>query len=148
MARVTKIAAFDAAGYDVTAIDFSSAAVRRARRVVGRLASRIVLADFFAHDFGRQFDLIYERTFLCALPLARRRDYARKVTALLTGTGRLVGTFFLGRRRRAGPPFPITEAALGRLLGGALRQTCSRRVSDSLPVFGDGERWQEWRRRG
>ena len=142
-----EIAAYDAAGYDVTAIDFSPAAVKRARRIVGRLASRIVLADFFTHDFGRPFDLIYERTFLCALPPARRPDYARRISALLVSGGRLVGTFFIGRRRGAGPPCPITEAGLARLLGGRFRQVSSRRVSDSLPVFGEGERWQEWRRK-
>jgi SAM-dependent methyltransferase len=140
-----EIAAFAAAGFEVTAIDFSPVAIKRARRIFGRLASRIVLADFFEHDFGRGFDLIYERTFLCALPPARWPDYARRLAALAASEGRLVGTYFIGRAK-GGPPFPITEIKLNKLLGRAFRRVRNRPVVDSLPVFGDGERWQEWRR--
>src|SRR5881628_3235649 len=38
---------FHDAGYDVTAIDFSPAAVARARRVLGDLAKRVMLGNFF-----------------------------------------------------------------------------------------------------
>jgi len=47
-----KIQAFHAAGYDVSAIDFSRDAVEQAKRVLGVVAKRVVLGDFFAHDFG------------------------------------------------------------------------------------------------
>jgi SAM-dependent methyltransferase len=141
-----EIAAFDAAGFDVTAIDFSPAAVKRARRVLRRRASSIVCADFFEYDFGQRFDLIYERTFLCALPRARWPDYAGRLAALTVSGGALVGTFFIGRAKE-GPPCPITEAKLDKLLGRTFRRVCDKRVTDSLPVFGDRERWQEWRRR-
>ncbi len=141
-----EIAAFDEAGFDVTAIDFSPVAVKRARRVARGPASRIVLADFFEHDFGQCFDVIYERTFLCALPPSRWREYARKLAGLTQPGARMVGTYFMGRARK-GPPCPITELKLARLFGGKFRRTCNRRVVDSLPVFGDRERWQEWRRK-
>ena len=63
-----EIQAFDAAGYGVSAIDFSPAALDQAKRVLGSLAERVTLGDFFTHDFGqRRFDLVYERTFLCSM---------------------------------------------------------------------------------
>jgi SAM-dependent methyltransferase len=54
-----EVQAFHAAGYDVTAIDFSPAAVEHAKRVLGSLAERVILGNFFTYDFCQQrFDLI------------------------------------------------------------------------------------------
>ena len=142
-----EIAAFAAAGFDVVAIDFSAAAIRRARRVLGRrLASRIVLADFFEYNFGKQFELAYERTFLCALPPRLWRRYSTRLARLVRPGGRLVGTYWLGRAAD-GPPFPISEKRLAALFDQKFNLVRSVRVKDSLPLFGDGERWQERRRR-
>ena len=81
-----EVRAFHDAGYDVTGIDFSPAAVEQAKRVLGGLAKRVILGNFFTHDFGQRcFDLIYERTFLCSLPpvpLARLcEQYGRLVSS-------------------------------------------------------------------
>ena len=66
-----EVQAFHQAGYDVTAIDFSPAAVDRAKSVLGVSAERIIVGDFFTHDFTEgRFDFIYERTFLCSMPPA------------------------------------------------------------------------------
>src|SRR5512144_587273 len=62
-----ELQAFHDARYDVIGIDFSTAAVDHAKSVLGDLGERVILGDFFTHDFGeRRFDLIYERTFLCS----------------------------------------------------------------------------------
>src|SRR5919197_5718412 len=54
-----EVQAFHDAGHDVTAIDFSPAAVDQAKRVLDDLAERVILGDFFTYDFGeRHFDLI------------------------------------------------------------------------------------------
>ncbi|HLP25176.1 MAG TPA: methyltransferase domain-containing protein, partial [Acidobacteriota bacterium] len=93
-----EIAAFHDAAYDVTAIDFARAAVDRARVNLGPvLAERVFLGDFFTYDFAAApFDVIYERTFLCALPLDLREKYAARTTELLKPGGVLVGLFYLG----------------------------------------------------
>jgi SAM-dependent methyltransferase len=89
-----EVQAFHTAGYDVTAIDFSPAAVDQAKRALGVLAERIILGDFFTHDFGQgRFDFIYERTFLCSMPPSRWPDYANRMLDLLSGAGRLIGVF-------------------------------------------------------
>ncbi len=84
-------------GYDVSAIDFSPAAVAQAKRVLGSLAERVVLGDFFTYDFGeRRFDLIYERTFLCSMTPSRWPEYVNRMTDLLVPGGRLIGVFLYG----------------------------------------------------
>ncbi|HXF76666.1 MAG TPA: methyltransferase domain-containing protein [Methylomirabilota bacterium] len=140
-----EVQAFDAAGYDVSAIDFSPAAVEQAHHVLGSLAERVVLGDFFTYDFGQtRFDLIYERTFLCALPPSRWSDYATRTAELLAPGGRLVGIFLYGQRTSSGPPFPITDAEAETLFKKRFQLLRSEPVTDSLPLFHDMERWQEW----
>lgn len=140
-----EIQAFHAAGYDVSAMDFSPAAVEQAKRVLGSLAERVILGDFFTYDFGeRPFDLVYERTFLCSMSLSRRPDYVDRTAGLLSPGGRLIGVFLYGQRPPSGPPFPITEPEADQLFKKRFELARSEAMTDSLPLFRDMERWQEW----
>jgi SAM-dependent methyltransferase len=140
-----EVQAFHAAGYDVTAIDFSPAAVEQAKKVLGILAERIVLGDFFSYDFEQQrFDLIYERTFLCSMPPPRRRNYVNRVADLLLPGGRLIGLFLYDQSSLSGPPFPLTRTEGAQLFNSCFQLIRSEPVTDSLPLFRDMERWQEW----
>ena len=138
--------AFHEAGYEVTALDFSSGAIERARAVLGPFARSVQLGDFFKHEFGEQrFDLIYERTFLCALPPSRWPDYAARMAELLEAGGRLAGIFLYGHASD-GPPFPLPEGREKELLGERFDLARSEPLPPSLPVFeGMEERWQEWK---
>lgn len=139
-----EVQAFHTAGYDVTAIDFSPAAVDQAKRILGVLAERVLLGDFFAHDFGaRCFDFIYERTFLCSMPTSRWPDYANRVADLLSAGGRLIGIFLYGEQSSPGPPYPLTEKQAEQLFANRFRLVRSELVTDSLPLFRGMERWQE-----
>jgi SAM-dependent methyltransferase len=141
-----EVRAFHEAGHDVTAIEFSIPAVARARMLLGELADNVILGDFFKHNFGpRPFGLIYERGFLCSLPLALWPDYASRMASLLPTGGRLVGLFLYGQESDP-PPFPMTPKTAARLLGRSfgLRQTES--VNDSVPVYQGMEHWQEWQK--
>jgi SAM-dependent methyltransferase len=140
-----ELQAFHAAGYDVSAIDFSPAAVDQARRVLGPLAERVILGDFFTHDFGqRRFDLIYERTFLCSMTPSRWPDYVNRTADLLLPGGRLIGVFLYGQRPSSSPPFPLSEPEAEQLFNKRFQLVRSETVTDSLPLFRDMERWQEW----
>jgi SAM-dependent methyltransferase len=143
-----EVEAFHATGHDVTAIDFSPAAVEQAKRVLGSLAGRIILGDFFTYQFGeRRFDLIYERTFLCSMTPSRWPDYANRVADLLAPGGRLIGVFLYGQNPAAsGPPFPFTESEAQQLFKRRFQLLCSEAASDSLPLFRNMERWQEWQK--
>lgn len=142
-----EVSAFADAGWEAIAIDFGPAAVERARQVLGPLASRVVLGDFFAHDFGpMRFDLVYERTFLCSLPPSIWESYACRIESLLKPGGLLVGIFFYGEGDEP-PPYPLTRELAHALFGGVFELKTDLVLTDSLPVFAGGERWQEWQKR-
>ena len=139
-----EVQAFHAAGYDVSAIDFSPAAVEQARRVLGSLAERVFLGDFFTYDFGQRFDLIYERTFLCSMTPSRWPEYVNRMADLLSPGGKLIGVFLYGQRSSSGPPFPLTEPEAEQHFNKHFELVRSELMADSLPLFRDMERWQEW----
>ena len=139
-----EVQAFHEAGYDVTAIDFSPAAVDQAKRVLGVLAERVILGDFFTHNFGLgRFDFVYERTFLCSMPPSRWPDYLNSMAALLSPGGRLVGVFLYGQPSDS-PPYPLTDKQAEQLFQRHFLLVRSELVTDSLPLFRGMERWQEW----
>ena len=139
-----EVQAFHEGGYDVTAIDFSPAAIGQAKRILGILADRVIFGDFFTYDFGqRNFDLIYERTFLCSMPPSRWPDYANRMADLLSPEGRLIGIFLYGQRA-ASPPYPLTDKEAEQLFQRRFRLVRTELVIDSLPLFRSMERWQEW----
>ena len=141
-----ELQAFHDAGCDVVGIDVSPAAVDHAKKVLGDLGERIILGDFFTYDFGgRRFELIYERTFLCAMAPPRWPDYVRRMSELLAPGGKLIGLFLYGQHISSGPPFPITDADT-KLFERYFQLARSEAVTDSLPLFRDMERWQEWRK--
>jgi SAM-dependent methyltransferase len=141
-----EVRAFHEAGWKVTGIDFSPVAVERARFELGALGSRVVQGDFFTHDFGsRRFDVIYERTFLCALPPALWPAYVNRMAQLLFPGGKLVGIFLYGDQVEP-PPYPLSPEKARELFGGKFSLIKTSRVSDSLPLFAGKEHWHEWRR--
>jgi hypothetical protein len=133
------------AGWDATAIDFSPAAVVRARAQVGLWGERVVEADFFAFQPAAQVELIYERAFLCAMPRSMWPRVAARWAELLPPGGLLAGFFFFGDAVK-GPPFGVARAQLEALLAPHFECIADEAVEDSLPVFGGKERWMIWRR--
>jgi SAM-dependent methyltransferase len=133
-------------GHDVLGIDFSDAAIEAAQQELGSLASRVRKADFFA--LGGEFDLVYERAFLCALPRARWPDWARSMAGLVRPGGELAGFFYLDDNQR-GPPFGISRPRLHELLDERFDLTADEPVppEESIAVFQGREIWQVWKRR-
>jgi len=139
-----EVRAFCESGWSVTAIDFSRVAVKLARSQLGALADCVVLGDFFTHNFGAvHFDLIYERTFLCAMPPELWPAYANRVGQLLRSGGKLAGVFLYGEQTEP-PPYPLTQNKAGELFAERFSLVKSLRITDSLPVFEGNEHWQEW----
>jgi SAM-dependent methyltransferase len=141
-----EVRSFAERGNEVVAIDFSHAAVARAKAELGPLQTTLVLGDFFAYDFGaRPFDLIYERAFLASLPRRLWADYAARVAELLRPGGLLAGFFVYGEQR-GGPPFCLKEGELTQLLGDTFRKVEEAAVDTSVPVFAGKEKWEIWRK--
>lgn len=143
-----EVAAFARAGFDVTAIDFAPAAIALARtHAPAELADRILLGDFFTHDFAHaSFDCIYERTFFCAIMPDQRPAYLARMARLLAPGGALLGFFYLGEEDD-GPPFALHAADHDALFPPHFELVTDEPVADPHPLFGAGERWREYRRR-
>jgi SAM-dependent methyltransferase len=133
------------AGWEVTAIDFSAAAVESARKTLGPWADRVAQADFFEFRPKHPVECIYERAFFCALPPRMREAIVQRWAALLPPGGVLAGFFFFDDTPK-GPPFGIVPAELVALLSPFFECIADEPVEDSLPVFAGKERWQVWRR--
>ena len=142
-----EIEAFASAAWALIGIDFSAVAVARAQRRLGRWADKVIAGDFFSYPFcERSFDLIYERTFLCALSPECWPRYAQRLAALLAPFGLLCGFFFLGPEEEP-QPYPIPQVQLDALLCGWFDMIEDHAVEDSLPLFAGKERWQICRRK-
>lgn len=109
-----EVRAFQEFGWRPHAIDFSQAAVERARAVLGHLAGAVQLADFFADELDGPFDFIYERTFLCSFPPDHWPAYVRRALELLKPDGSIVGIFAYGEELDP-PPFLLTESTAKQL---------------------------------
>ncbi len=134
------------AGWHVTAIDFSAAAVTSAQAVLGKWAPCVVQADFFTFVPQVPLNLIYERAFFCALPPKMRSQIVQRWAELLPAGGHVTGFFFFDDHPK-GPPFGIARLELEQLLHPYFDLIDDRPVSDSITVFTGKERWQVWRRK-
>ncbi|MGV8899072.1 MAG: methyltransferase [Burkholderiaceae bacterium] len=140
-----EVAYLSEAGCDVTAIDFSPAAVTAARALLGQWATRVEQADFFTFAPPKPPDIIYERAFLCALPPRMHAAIAARWAALLPPGGLLAGFFYFDDAPK-GPPFGIAAAQLDALLQPYFERIDDKAVVDSIAAFAGRERWQVWRR--
>jgi SAM-dependent methyltransferase len=143
----------DRAGMRVLAIDFSAAAVSRARAQLGERGERLVRqADFFQLQ-TRPFDWIYEKAFVPALPPGTWPAWADRVAALTAPGALLAGLFFIDPAAQAdvrrGPPFAIRRDELDALLSASFECIKDEPVpdSESVPILAGRERWLSWRRR-
>jgi SAM-dependent methyltransferase len=133
-------------GWDVTAIDYTPAAVAAAKQYLGRHGDKVVQADFFEYQPSSTLQLIYERAFLCALPPTKRAAIASRWAQLLPPGGLLAGFFFIAETP-SGPPFGIVREDLQALLQPNFECIEEQQVEDSIPAFTGNEYWQVWRRK-
>lgn len=141
-----ELALLAAASWDVTAIDFSPAAVAAGKAAAGPQAHRVQQADFFTWQPVEPLQLIYEQAFLCAMPRAMWPQVAARWAQLLPAGALLAGYFYFDDGPK-GPPFGIDRAALDALLQADFSCEADEAVSDSIAVFAGKERWMVWRRR-
>jgi len=138
-----EVRAFAEHGDDALGIDFADAALERARR----LGAKVRNADFFALAEA-PFDVVYERTFLCALPRRLWPRWGERIATLVRPGGKLAGFFFFDDNER-GPPFGISPSALHALLDPNFKRVEDEAIppEQSVPVLAGKERWQVWERR-
>lgn len=89
---------------NITLIDIAPHAVKRLQvKFAHQPAIKVICEDFFQHQ--RQYQLIIEQTFFCALAPQLRPIYAFKMAKLLAKGGILTGLLFNKQFTHDGPPF-------------------------------------------
>ena len=85
-------------------VDYSEKALSNFKKRVPNFPSENLLCiDFF--DLNMKFDVIIEQTFFCAIQTNKRGEYAKKMNALLSEKGKLVGLLFDDPMNEDHPPF-------------------------------------------
>ena len=113
-----------AAGFEVTALDYSPQAVARTRKLLDMegLEASVIEADALAWRPDRPFDAVYEQTCLCALYPDQWRTYADQLRRWLKPGGKLFALFVQFLRDDVadgailGPPYHCDINAMRALL--------------------------------
>ncbi|OWT37741.1 hypothetical protein J008_00561 [Cryptococcus neoformans] len=114
-------------GLDAIGLDIAPTGVEAAKRWIGSQPSTsgktdVLVQDFFAYDPPNKFDVIYDYTFLCALPPSLRPEWARQTTHLAniaTNTNTILITLMFPlppSAKSGGPPFALSEEIYEELL--------------------------------
>lgn len=141
--------AFAEAGYDVTAVDLSAVAVARTKaRLDPAQARHVYEGDFFVAKFApASFDVVYERTFLCAIRPELRPTYRDSVARLLKPGGAFIGYFYYQKTDPAGgPPFGLAWGESDLLFARHFLLLKDIPSPDAIGPFVGRERWHESRR--
>lgn len=89
---------------NITLIDIAPKAVEALKeKFADKPEVKVLCEDFFQHQGN--YDLIIEQTFFCAIPPARRNEYAAKTASLLNVNGKIIGVLFDKEFGQAFPPF-------------------------------------------
>jgi hypothetical protein len=147
---------FAAHGCAVTGFDLVPAAVDEARAL---LAFNRVTADVHCRDvlgllpeFEATFDVVYDYTCYCALPLHLRDAYGRVAAGLLRPGGVCLHLTFPTRADVAGPagrpPYVITPDDVRRSFGPHLELRTELPAEGSVGRRAGAEAWFVWQKRG
>ncbi|KAL1407227.1 hypothetical protein Q8F55_006644 [Vanrija albida] len=111
-------------GLDSTGLDIAATGVAAANKWLAEQppranAATVELGDFFTYDPGHKFDVIYDYTFLCALPPAMRTKWAESMARLAKAdpSARLITQQYPLNGDPVGPPFPLSVEIYDDLLG-------------------------------
>ena len=115
-------------GWQVTALDFSPAAIDKAREILGDWPGELLCADFFNFAPAAPYDIVYERAFLCALPRKLWPGYGPRLAELLLRESNEILRVRMGS--------VIVEHKLGFV--------CANAGIDHSNVAGNGTAAEEW----
>lgn len=103
-------ALFAELGHIVTAVDFSEAALIKAKQKYPHPNIQWIHSDVFklGHEHNHQYDLVVEHTCYCAIPPINRKELSEVWSRLLHSQGQLMAIFYV-MPKYVGPPFGTTE---------------------------------------
>jgi hypothetical protein len=100
-------------------IDLTAIAVKKCIDQHSPLPSNLkfIQGNFFEYKYSSGFDLMFDYTFLCALPPNLRENWAESVAGLIKHGGHLVTLMFpVGEYFEGGPPFSLSTDIYNILL--------------------------------
>jgi len=105
------------AGLDMTAADISNTALdwQKGALEAENLTAELVSGDAFAFEPDQPFDIIFEQTFLCAIPPKLRELYETSVHKWLKPGGKLLA-LFMQKDEMGGPPYACPIPVMRKLL--------------------------------
>ncbi len=111
------------AGFRVTAVDFCPEVAAELTPLLETRGSRFLLRDALALEPEERYELWWDHTFLCAIPLELRARWAATVLEALAKGGLLaVLVFPVGKpAEEGGPPFGLATGQIVEILGDRAR---------------------------
>lgn len=135
-------------GVDLSPVAAARFDALRARADIDPAWATVQVGDFFALAPERPFDLVWDCTFLCALPPELREPWARQMHSLVAPGGELITLIFpvSDAPPDQGPPYPQTPERVRALLGDRWTAAALEPVARSNPGR-EGREWLgRWRR--
>lgn len=138
------------AGYNVTALDLVDLAVSRFRSLrdaagLSKHQAEAHHADFFAYTAETPFSLIWDYTFLCAIPPHLRQAWAQQMAQLVAPTGEVITLIYPIRPEDdAGPPFAMSPQLVRELLSPFFEEKAMYPVPRSHPARQGREYLARW----
>lgn len=123
----------------VTGLDIASEAIQQARILTEKPGPRWEVGDLF--NWQGAYDLVFEHTCFCAIPVERRPEYVEAMARLIRPGGSLLGIFFLNpdHEGEAGPPFGVQREELDHFFGNFFEIRWSAAPRRTYPSrLGDG----------
>ena len=106
----------------------------------------IVLGDFFKYKPDSKYDFVFDYTFLCAIPVERRTEWAEWMAKYIRKDGILISLIFPIAEYEGGPPFSLLPSMVEALLKDnftlVLLEDC-----ESIPVRQGREKISVWKRK-
>ena len=95
-----------------------SAALRRGETFCPLFTASVTVGDFFACEAAGAYSLVFDSTFLCAIPPAWRDRWAAQMAKLIKPGGQIVLNVFPIGDHEGGPPYALTPEIVDALLSG------------------------------
>lgn len=101
----------------VLGLDIAIEPIRQAAERSEREMTTWAVGDLFQWEGA--YDLVFEHTCFCAIPIDRRQDYVTAMASLIPEGGHLLGIFFLNpdHEGEKGPPFGVSVEELDGFFG-------------------------------
>lgn len=112
------VRAWAAAGFEAWGFDFAPSAIRLSLEKThgANLHAEFRQSDFLFAPPPVLFDWVFEHTFFCAIPPARRDDYVEAVRRWLKPDGQFLAVYYM-IPDQDGPPFGTTREEILRRFG-------------------------------